>query len=83
MTRSALISTLLARLYAGCGGSGGNADQQGRRARRGQAPGRSTLQATDAGSDEAQYLARRIEQRSAGTLEVRLAGDYRLARPSQ
>ena len=76
MTRSALISTLLAAtVAAGCGGSGGNetnkagAPVEGKRHV-------VTLQATDAGSDEAQYLARRIEQRSAGTLEVRLAGDY-------
>jgi TRAP-type transport system periplasmic protein len=76
MTRSTLIPTLLAAtVAAGCGGSGGNetnkagAPVEGKRQV-------VTLQATDAGSDEAQYLARRIEQRSAGTLEVRLAGDY-------
>jgi TRAP-type C4-dicarboxylate transport system substrate-binding protein len=76
MTRSALIPTLLAAtLAAGCGGSGGDqtnkagAPVEGKRQV-------VTLQATDAGSDEAQHLARQIEKRSGGTLEVRVEPDY-------
>ena len=76
MTRSALIPTLLAAALAtGCGGSSGDqtnkagAPVEGKRQT-------VTLQATDAGSDEAQHLARQIEKRSGGTLQVRLEGDY-------
>lgn len=76
MTRSALIPTVLAAtVAAGCGGSGG--DQTNKAGARVEGKRQVvTLQATDAGSDEAQYLARRIEQRSGGTLQVQLEGEY-------
>ena len=75
MTRSALIPTLLAAtVVAGCGASGDHTNKAG-------APVEGkrqviTLQATDAGSDESEYLARQIEKRSGGTIEVRRAADY-------
>jgi TRAP-type C4-dicarboxylate transport system substrate-binding protein len=60
---------------AGCGGSDGDqtnkagAPVEGKRQT-------ITLQATDAGSDEAQYLAGQIEKRSRGTLRVQTEADY-------
>jgi TRAP-type transport system periplasmic protein len=75
MTRTALISTLLvATVAAGCGSGDDEPNKAG-------APVEGkrqvlTIEATDAGNPEAQYLARRIEARSGGSLRVRLDSHY-------
>jgi TRAP-type C4-dicarboxylate transport system substrate-binding protein len=74
MTRSVLLC-ITALAVVGCGGSG---DEGSNKAGAPVTPKSRelTLQATDAGGAEAEYLARRIEERSEGSLSVRLVADY-------
>jgi TRAP-type C4-dicarboxylate transport system substrate-binding protein len=83
MTRRTLIMPLVvAASLAGCGGS---SDDGTRNKAGAPAPSKAQsldVQATDAGSPEAQYFARQIEQRSAGTLTVKLHEDYPATEPA-
>ena len=75
MARPTLIGLLLVTLAAGCGGSD-NAAHNKAGAPVATTPQVLSLQATDAGSPEAQYFARRVAVRSDGTLRVDVLADY-------
>jgi TRAP-type C4-dicarboxylate transport system substrate-binding protein len=82
MTRTALIASLVAIVaVAGCGGSSGRHTHN----KSGSSVARTQvldLQATDSGSPEARYLAKRVSARSGGSLSVRLRDDYSSATPA-
>jgi TRAP-type C4-dicarboxylate transport system substrate-binding protein len=80
MTRSGPISTLavslvlLAIAAAGCGGSGkGHSNKAGAAVTQSQT---ITIQAPDPGDPEIAYLAKRIAERSGGSLHVRIGDRY-------
>ena len=80
MTRSGPISTLavslalIATAAAGCGGSGkGHANKAGAAVTKRQT---ITIQAPDPGDPEIAYLAKRITERSGGSLHVRIGDRY-------
>ena len=75
MARPTLIGLLLLAVAAGCGGSG-NAAHNKAGAPVATAPQVLRLQATDAGSPEAQSFATRVAVRSGGTLRVDVLADY-------
>ena len=80
MTRSALITplavaTLAAGAIAACGGSGDDKTNKAGAAAKDE-PRVIAIEATDAGGAHSQYLAKRIEQRSGGSLRVRLEDNY-------
>lgn len=75
IARPSFMATLLAAtIAAGCGGSGGAPNKAG------VAPPKEhlllRLQATDPGTPEVQYFAKRIEARSNGSVRVELHNDY-------
>jgi TRAP-type C4-dicarboxylate transport system substrate-binding protein len=82
MTMRTLITPLVVVTLVGCGGSsdGGRSNKAGAPAR--SSPRTIDVQATDAASPEAQYLARQIEKRSDGTLSVTLHEDYSATEPA-
>jgi TRAP-type C4-dicarboxylate transport system substrate-binding protein len=83
MTKHVLIAPLLALLLVapGCGGSNGSARNKSGAAALGR-PHVLDLEATDAGSPEAQYFARRVQAHSGGWLTVRLNEDYSASTPA-
>jgi TRAP-type C4-dicarboxylate transport system substrate-binding protein len=82
MTRRSLIASLVvAAVVAGCGGSSSTERNKAGAA----APTRPQtleIQATDAGSPEAQHFAKQIEAHSGGTLTVKVLNDYPAGTPA-
>jgi TRAP-type transport system periplasmic protein len=82
MTRRPLITVLvIATAVAGCGDSSGTTHNKAGAS----APTRPQtleIQASDAGSPEAQYFAKQIEAHSGGTLTVKILNDYPSGTPA-
>ena len=83
MTRRPLIASLVvAAVVAGCGGSSSSGERNKAGAPVATTPQTLEIQATDAGSPEAQHFAEQIEAHSSGTLTVKILNDYPAETPA-
>jgi TRAP-type transport system periplasmic protein len=83
MTKRTLIASLVVTaVAAGCGGSSSGGERNKAGAAAPTRPQTLEIQATDAGSPEAQHFAKQIEAHSGGTLTVKVRNDYPARTPA-